>query len=250
MIKLFWAFVLLAVGATLAGGSPSVALPTIKSSPGPASGSSPTPLPANAEVLPLDSSLLFVLDDAVNSRMARPNQYVRMHLKDALVLNGRTVASAGTPGRFRVVNATAAQRPDVDGSIDVYFDKVDLPVYGKLPIRSARTHWTNEMTSGQASTAGITDTIKDIFIPYHALYRAFRKGSELDLRPGTIVRVRTAATIDASKPGVVSIITPPPFQLNLDAPHSDYTPLPLATVAPKVRPTARPTLRPDPAASP
>lgn len=169
---------------------------------------------------------------------------MRMHLKDALVLNGRTVGPAGTPGRFRIVTTTAAQSPDVDGSVDVFFDKVDLPHYGSLPVRSARTHWTNEMTSGRASTAGVTDTIKDIFIPYHALYRAFRKGSELDLRPGTVVRVRTAATIDASRPGAVSIVTPPPFLLNLDAPHSDYTPLPLVTVAPKVTPTAKPTPRP------
>ncbi len=234
--------------ATVVSGGTSSALPTVKSSPG-ASSATPTPLPANAAVLPVDSSLLFVLDDTVNSRRSHPGDYVRMHLKDALVLNGRTVAPAGTPGRFRIVTTTAAQSPDVEGSVDVFFDKVDLPKYGSLPVRSARSHWTNEMTSGRASTAGVTDTIKDIFIPYHALYRAFRKGSELDLHPGTVVRVRTAATIDASQPGVVSIVTPPPFRLNLDAPHSDYTPLPLVTVAPKVTPTPKPTPRPSTANS-
>lgn len=245
MLKWFAWFFALAASATLAAGSTGSALPTVKSSTHSTSSASPTPLPANAEVLPLDSSLFFVLDDPVNSRYSRPGDYARIHLKDALILNGRTVAPAGTPGRFRIVTTVAAQSPDVEGSVDVYFDKVDLPHYGALPIRSAQTHWTNEMTAGRASTAGVTDTIKDIFIPYHMLYRVFRKGSELDLRPGTVVRVRTAATIDASKAGTVSIVTPPPFQLNLDAPHSDYTPLPLSTLAPKATPTAKPTRRPD-----
>ncbi|MBC5829382.1 MAG: hypothetical protein GIW98_04220 [Candidatus Eremiobacteraeota bacterium] len=246
MLKLPAAMFALAVSATLAAGSQGSALPTVKSSTG-TSSATPTPLPANAAVLPLDSSLLFVLDDRVNSRTSRSGDYIRMHLKDPLVLNGQTVAPAGTPARFRIVTATAAQSPDVDGSVDVFFDKIDLPQHGALPVRSARTHWTNEMTAGQASTAGVTDTIKDIFVPYHALYRAFRKGSELDLRSGTVVRVRTAATIDASKSGAVSIVTPPPFHLNVDAPHSDYTPLPLATVAPKAARTAKPTPGANPA---
>lgn len=240
LLKLPTAFSALTLSAALAAGSPSSALPTVKSSTG-TSVATPTPLPANSSVLPLDSSLLFVLEDRVNSRTSRPGDSIRMHLKEPLVLNGQTVAPAGTLGRFRIVTVTAAQSPDVEGSVDVFFDKVDLPHYGALPVRSTKTHWTNEMTAGRASTAGVTDTIKDIFVPYHALYRAFRKGSELDLRPGTVVRIRTAATIDASKSGAVSIVTPPPFQLNLDAPHSDYTPQPLATVAPKATRTAKPT---------
>lgn len=222
--------------------TPTLAVPTTATSPGPGASLSPSPLPAGARTLPLDSSLLFVLDDRIGSKVSQPGTQARAHLKEPLVLAGITLAPAGTPVRIKITDARGAQSPDVDGSIDILFEPLQLANNLSLPLRTPTAHVTVRVTAGAESTAGIADTLKDIFIPYHYLYRLFRKGAEIDLRPGTVMRARTAATVNIAGT-VASVVAPPPFHLSVDAPHAHFSPLPFYTVAPKK------TLTPSPSPS-
>jgi hypothetical protein len=197
--------------------------------------------------MPLDSSLLFVLDDRIGSKVSQPGTQARAHLKDPLVLGGVTLAPAGTPVRIKVTDVRGAQAPDVDGSIDILFEPMQLANRSSLPLRAPTAHVTVRVTAGQESTGEVVDTIKDIIIPYHYLYRLFRKGAEIDLRPGTIMRARTAATVSVVG-NVVSVVTPPPFHLSDEAPHPHFSPLPFLTVAPKS--TRPPSPSPTPQATP
>jgi len=187
-----------------------------------------------------------VLDDRIGSKVSTAGTQARAHLKDALVLGGVTLATAGTPVRIKITDVRAAQAPDVDGSIDILFEPLDLTDHLLLPLRTPTAHVTVRVTAGQESTAGVTDTIKDILIPYHSLYRLFRKGAEIDLRPGTLLRARTAATVRVAGT-VPSVVAPPPFHLSVDAPHAHFSPLPFVTIAPKLTP--QPTASPAPQAT-
>jgi hypothetical protein len=187
-------------------------------------------------VLPLGSSLFFVLDDRLSSKYNRTGDAVRAHLRDALVLNGTTVAAAGAPLIIKIDDVHGAKAPDEDGSLDVYFQPLTLSNGSALPLHTPTSHLSIRVSAGEASTAGIADTLKDIFIPYHYLYRAFRKGAELELGPGTLLRARTGATIDASKAGVISLIAAPPVATSVDTPHADYKPMPLSSPPPKPPP--------------
>ncbi|MBC5816604.1 MAG: hypothetical protein GIW97_08695 [Candidatus Eremiobacteraeota bacterium] len=216
------------------GATPTYAVPTVQASSAPTP--EPTRIPRGTLVLPLGSSLFFVLDDRLSSKVNRTGDTVRAHLKDALELNGTLIAPAGAPMLIKIADVHGAKSGDEDGTLDIYFQPLTLANGASLPLHTPTSHLSIHMSAGQASTAGITDTLKDIFIPYHYLYRAIRKGAELELGAGTLLRARTGATIDASRAGVVSIIAPPPVSTSIDTPHADYKPMPLATVPAKAPP--------------
>jgi hypothetical protein len=217
-------------------------------------GASPTPAPSGA-TLPFGSSILFVLDDAVNSGSTPIGTTVRMHLRSPLVVNGVTLAPAGTPGSFSVVSTRKAQSGDVDGAIQIYVDPLPLSErHLTLPLRAVHEYLTRELTGGQLSTRAATDTVEDVFVPYAFLYQVLRKGHQMIMPVGTVLRAETAATIDATNPAEIVLATPPPFVSNYDAPHSDLTPAPFFTPAPQPprRRRGRPTVAPrspSPAAS-
>lgn len=162
-----------------------------------------------------------------------------MHLKEPVVVNGVTVASIGAPASLVVVMTRRAQSGDVDGAVQIHLDPLVLPSGQKLPLRALHEYLTIELTAGQESTRAATDMLADIFIPGHAIYHAFRKGREMVLPAGSVLRAETNATIDARNPHAIVISTPPPFASEYDAPHSDLTPLPFYTPAPQMSPHAR-----------
>jgi hypothetical protein len=212
----------------------------------PASTPSSTP---NSTILPLDSSLFFVLDGTISSH-SKPGTVVRAHLRDPIVLNGVTIAPAGTPVDIEVTQSSPAQAGNIDGSVDVYFDALTLDGGKKLPLVTPTAHISPHMSAGQVSTRGITDTVGDIFIPGHVLYHMLRKGGDVTLRPGTVIRARTAATISLSHHGAYAISTPPPFNTSLETPHPAFVPAPVYTPpgfhppTPKPSPSAKPTATP------
>ncbi len=225
-------------------------MPTPRVTAGPSA--SPTPIPASAVAIPAGTSLFFVLDDSIDSGRSRAGTTARVHLKDALVLNGRTIATAGSPGEIRIVESSRAQIGNVDGSVDIYFEPLKLRDGQFVPLSTPASHLTIQMTAGAAETAGIEDTIKNIIIPYHALYSVLRKGSNLVLGPGTLIRARTAARVNAVKPGIVVIESPPPFSTDIEKPYSAFSPSPFATVPPTLPPNPpkyKPSPSPQPAAS-
>ncbi|PZR58913.1 MAG: hypothetical protein DLM50_02430 [Candidatus Meridianibacter frigidus] len=185
--------------------------------------------------------------------MARDGDQVRAHLRDALIVGGRVVAPAGSPIIIKISNVYGAKAGDIDGSVDIFFGALTLAGGATLPLRTPTHHLTVNVSAGEASTAGITDTLKDIFIPGHQIFRLFRKGANVELAAGAIVRARTAAIIDASKAGAIAVVTPPPFNLGADVPHADYKPLPFETAPPKrgaPTPTPLPTPTPTPLPTP
>jgi len=201
-------------------------------------------------VLPYGSPIFFVLDDKVNSGTTAPGTVVHMHLRAPLVLDGTTLAPAGAPATFTVVNTSKAQTGDVDGAIQIHLDPFAIED-GKLtlPIRAYHEYLTVEMTAGQLSTRGATDEIADVFVPYHSIYHALRKGRQMVLPQGSVLRAETDATLNATDPKAPTISTPPPFVSTFDAPHADLTPAPFYTpnpIRPHPLPKGKATLPPRP----
>ena len=235
------AFIALACGAMPARALPPPEAPRGKATP------APSAEPTGAGVLPIGSSLYFVLDDGFSSNRSHPGDVVRMHLRDPLVVNGVTLAPAGAPGTLTIVSTHHAGSGDEDGSVAINIQPLSLPGRGVLPIRALHEYLTIEHTAGQLATRDTTDTVTDIFIPGAMLFNALRKGHEYVLGPGAVLRALTAATVDATDPNDVAIVRPAPLMMIQDTPHSDYTPVPFYTpipMAPKRKPSPKPTQSP------
>jgi hypothetical protein len=215
---------------------------------------SPLPEPSGTKTdLPLNSSIFFVLDGDISSR-GQEGTLVRAHLRDPIVLGGMTVAAAGAPVQIRILHTSGAQLANVDGSVDIYFEPFTLANGQALPLVTPTSHIDPYLTPGQTSTRATTDTIGDIFIPYHFLYHMLRKGMEVDLRPGTVMRARIAAEL-RTVAGAVAIVTPQPIARAADTPRPPFkpayvatppgfttpTPKPSPSVLPSAQPTAQPT---------
>ena len=200
--------------------------------------------------MPIDSSLIFVLDDSISSSASRKGDTVRAHLKDPLAIDGKTIAAAGTPVQIRVLDAEPAQMGDVYGFVDIYFLPVRLPDGREIPLRAPTAHLTVNLTAGHQSTVGIEDTVEDVIIPYHFLYHAFRKGRNFQLGAGSEIRARTEATISVAPNGTVAIKTPAPVIAgDSETPATSFSAMPFATPAPAFQ-SHRPTPKPSPSRSP
>ena len=197
-------------------------------------------------MLPFDSSLIFVLDDPISSKGSKPGALVRVHLKNALVVAGQTLAPAGTPAKIRILNAEAAHSGDVYGYVNIYFLPLMLPDGRELPLRAPTSHLSATTTAGHEATVETEDTVEDVVIPYHYLYQIFRKGRNFELGPGAEIRARTQATITTLASGAVVISTPQPFAIDTDMPQSAFpvhalaTPKPLGTPRSATAPPLQP----------
>lgn len=204
--------------------------------------------PRAPAVLPVNSPIVFVLDQTIGSKSTAGDS-ARAHLRDAIVVGGLTVAPAGTPVTIKVLQAQRAQLANVDGSVDIYFEPLKLPSGVTVPLSTPTSHIDPHLTAGRSSTRTITDTVGDIFIPGHYLYHILRKGMDVTLHPGTQIRARTAATVEVSG-GTVAVVTPPPFPAPVDSPHSAFVPAPFATAPGFKTPTPKPSPSPTAGAAP
>ncbi len=209
--------------------------------------STPTGTP-NSTVLPLDSSLFFVLDGTISSRL-KPGTVVPAHLRDALVLNGKTIARAGSRVDIEVYQTTPAHMGNEDGSAEIYFQPLMLADGKSIPLTTPTAHIDPHMSVGQYNTRATVDTVGDIFIPGHYIYHMLRKGRDVTLGPGTILRARTGASVLLAGTRVV-VATPQPFVTVRDTPHPAFVPAPLITPpgfhmpTPKPSPSVKPTHTP------
>ena len=192
----------------------------------------PTPPPEGIAFLPVGSPLYFVLDDPISSARSRPGDVVHMHLRDALVVNGVTLAPAGTPGSMTIVRTHHAASGDNDGSVQISLAPLALPQYGTLPIRAINEYLTIDHTAGQLSTRDATDTVVDIFVPTYVIWQALRKGHEYVLQPGTVFRALTGGALDARDPHSIAIQSPEPLFTGGEMPHAAITESPFFTPAP------------------
>lgn len=219
----------------------------------------PTPTPAATatlkDMLPVNTSLVLELDDEVNTGTASVGQTFRTHLKNPIVIDGTTVATAGAPVVGTVTFVSRASAPDHNGYLSVRFAPLVLSNGETLPLRPLSSTWSILVTAGQQNTAGVEDTLKDIFIPYHFIYRQFRKGSNLDLKPGTTVHAVTMGTVRMVA-GAPKVELLEPLRLGTATPFTAVTPIPLFTQEPLVKgtptpkPSSTPTKIPQPTPSP
>jgi hypothetical protein len=222
--------------------------PHARATPTTAPTATPTGTP-NSTILPLESSLFFVLDETISSR-SRSGTSSRAHLQNPIVLNGITVAPKGAPVQIQIVQASAAHSGNVDGSVDIFFEPLEIAGGKKLPLTTPTEHLNPNMSVGQQSTQQVEDTVGDIFIPGHILYHMLRSGHNVTLRPGTVIRARTAAAIRVLRGGAISLSTPQPFVTTGDRPASAFSAAPLAMPpgfhpsTPKPTPSTAPTKTP------
>ena len=210
-------------------------------------------LPGN--VLPFDSTLLFVLDDPISSKGSKPGAIVRAHLQKDVVVGGRTILTAGSPVQIRIVDVSAADIADTYGFVDIFFEPLTLPDGRALPLRAPIARLTPNVSSGHQSTVGAEDTVGDIFVPYYPLWQIFRKGKNFVLGPGSVIPASTEASVTAQPNGTIAIVTPRPMAQGTAPPNSAFPAVPLATPfgpgidAPHSHHRAPPTPTPTPAAS-
>jgi hypothetical protein len=173
-------------------------------------------------VLPFDSNLVFVLDDAISSKASRTGQLVGAHLKDPITIGGRVVAPSGTPIKIRIVASSAADIGDVYGFVDIFFEPLALPDGRALPLRAPIARLEPHDSAGHESTVAWEDTIEDQVVPYHFLYHIFRKGKNFVIGAGSELPARTEATLTALPNGTIAIETPRPVTRSLQVPTSAF----------------------------
>jgi hypothetical protein len=190
---------------------------------------SPSPAPLSGNVLPFDSTLLFVLDDPISSKASKPGQVIRAHLKNAIVVGGRVLAPAGTPGQIRIVDVSSSDILDQYGFVDIFFEPLALSDGRSLPLRAPIARLTPSVSSGHQSTVGAEDTVGGIVVPYYVLYQIFRKGKNFVLGTGSEIPARTEATVTTQPNGTIAIVTPRPLTESAENPNATFPLSPLAT---------------------
>jgi hypothetical protein len=194
--------------------------------PGASPKATPSPPP---NLLPFDSNLLFVLDDPISSKASKAGEIVRAHLKNPIVLLGRTIAPAGAPATIKIIDVSPSDILDTYGFVDVFFEPLHLPDGRIVPLRAPIARLSPRVTSGHESTVAAEDTVGDIVVPYYALYQIFRKGKNFVLSPGSVLVAQTQATITELPNGTAAIVTPAPLAESTYIPKATFPVEPVAT---------------------
>ena len=187
---------------------------------------------------------MFVLDGEISSSSSKTGDIVKAHLEKALVVDGVTVAPAGTPIEIRVSDASPASNPDVYGFVDIFFRPLTLPDGRVIPLHARLSHLNVNVSAGHESTSEAENTVGDMWYPT-LLFHVFRKGRNFKAEPGAHVTGITDASVVVAKNGAVAIETPAPLVLDAETPISSFRAVPMATVnatySPKLAP---PTMGP------
>ena len=216
----------------------------------PHSSASPTATPAVApNIFPLGSRLAFILDGTISSSTSKAGEVVKAHLERALVVDGVTVAPAGSLVEIKIADASPASNPDIYGFVDIYFRPLALSDGRTIPLHAPASHLNVNVSSGHASTVGVENTIGDIWAPTLLLH-VFRKGRNFVLEPGARINALTDATVVVARDGAVGIETPAPLVLDVETPISSYRAVPMATPEESYKPALTPppltTSKPNP----
>ena len=225
------------LGAVLAALTVSVAIPLLVLA-------DPSQPAAAGFLLSTGSVETIVLDHAVSTADLEPGAIVPAHLRDAIVLRGKTLAKAGAPVQLFVTEVRRAGN-GVGGEVVLRVEPVHLGDELSLPMRLL--HPALSSTLVLANPDDIVLPAKDKNLPI--------RGSDLTLLPGTQLRARTTATVDATDPNKTVLATPLPYTLSKERPYAAFTPIPLTTYDPKAftpaprRRRGKPTPSPSPSPS-
>jgi len=192
-----------------------------------------------SNTFPLGSSLAFILDGTISSSASKAGDVVKAHLERALVVNGVTVAPAGSPVEIKISDASPASNPDIYGFVDIYFRPLALPDGQIIPLHAPASHLNVSVSSGHASTVDVENTIGDIWTPTLLLH-VFRKGRNFVLEPGARINALTDATVVVARNGAVGVETPAPLVLDAETPISSYRAVPMATPEESFKPKLTP----------
>ena len=194
---------------------------------------------AVGSLLPSGAPLALVLEERLDSATTLPGTQIRTRLRQPLLFHGVTVAPAGARVWLTVTQIRRAS-PDVDGEIFVRVGSIRLADGADLPL--SLPHYA-------LSAPLVAANRDDVAIPGRTA-TTVPHGLELLLPPGTVLRARTAAAVDASDPHKLLVVKPPPYTLSTDTPYSAFTPIPLMTYNPlALPPTRRGRPAPTPAAT-
>ena len=231
------------VGAVLAALAVSVAIPLLARA-------DPSQPAAAGFLLSAGSIETIVLDHTISTAELEPGAIIPAHLRDAIVLRGKTLAPAGTQVRV-IVTEVRRSGDGVGGEIVLRIDPVHLEGDLNLPMRF--------LHPALSATLVLADP-EDIVLPAKAKSSPPVRGADLVLLPGTQLRARTLETLDASDPHKTVLATPLPYTLTTDRPYAAFTPIPLTTYNPNAftppprrrrgRPTPTPSPSPSETASP
>ncbi|MBV9333402.1 MAG: hypothetical protein JO146_05295 [Candidatus Eremiobacteraeota bacterium] len=195
------------------------------------------------------------MDDPISSKSSKGGTMVHGHLKDPIVIAGRTIAAAGTPVEIRILDSSAADIADTYGFVDIYFEPLKLADGRRLPLRTPIARLSPTVSSGHESTVAAEDTAGDIFVPYYSLWQIFRHGKNFVLGAGSVLPAKTEATLTARSKGAIAIVTPQPLNQSTESPNATFPVMPIATpfgpevATPRPRTTPSPTPTPSPAPS-
>ncbi len=206
---------------------------------------SPTATPNSpSNIFPIGSPLAFILDGEISSSSSKAGDIVKAHLEKALVLDGVTIAAAGTPIEIKITDALPASNPDIYGFVDIYFRPLTLSDGRVVPMHARISHLNVNVSAGHETTAEAENTIGDQWYPTLLLH-VFRKGRNFKAEAGARITGITDASLVIAKSGTIAIETPGPLVLNAETPVSSFRAMPMATVnatySPKLVP---PTLGP------
>jgi hypothetical protein len=186
-----------------------------------------------------------VLDHTVSTAELEPGAIVPAHLRDAIVLRGKTLAKAGTPLHLIVTEVRRAGN-GVGGEVVLRVESLRLDDELNLPLR---------LQHPALSATLVLANPDDVVLPAKARSSPPVRGSDLTLAPGTQLRARTTVTVDATDPNKTVLATPLPYTISTDRPFAAFTPIPLTTYNPAAF-TPRPRRRrrgkatPSPSPSP
>ncbi len=208
------------------------------------------PISVPPNVLPIGSMLTFVLDGVISSSTSKAGDVVKAHLESPIVLEGTTVAPAGSPVEIRVSDASPATNPDVYGFVDIFFRPMKLSDGRSVPLHARIAHLNVLVSAGHESTAEAENAVGDIWAPTLLLH-VFRKGRNFKAEPGARVNAITDASVVVAKNGTIAVETPAPLVLDAETPVSSFRAVPMATVNASFTPgLVPPTLGPGMPSSP
>jgi hypothetical protein len=185
------------------------------------------------------SPVTIVLDHRVSSAELEPGAIIPAHLREAIVLRGKTLAPAGTQMHLIVTDIRRAGN-GVGGEVVVRVEPVHLADDVNLPMRLM--HPAMSATLVLANPEDIMLPPKAKTLPAH--------GADLTLPPGTQLRARTTLTVDATNPNKTVLASPMPYTISTDRPYAAFTPIPLTTYNPNFTPAPRRRGRHTPTPSP
>jgi hypothetical protein len=190
-------------------------------------------------LLSAGSPVTIVLDHTVSSAELEPGAIIPAHLREAIVLRGRTLAPAGTQMHLIVTEIRRAGN-GVGGEVVFRVEPVHLADDVNLPMR---------LIHPSLSATLVLANPDDIVLPAKAKTLPAR-GADLTLPPGTQLRARTTLTVDATNPNKTVLASPMPYTISTDRPYAAFTPIPLTTYNPNFTPAPRRRGRATPSPSP